>query len=113
MVLGCSTITTALPACRGAALKIGQMLSIQDENVLPPQFSKALERVRAGADIMPRRQLEQVCWCTDLVLKPFWKLLRLSSRQRGRDAVQDEWPEWPTHCCGDLTVSLSWSPCRC
>jgi hypothetical protein len=27
----------------------GQMLSIQDENVLPPQFSAALEKVRAGA----------------------------------------------------------------
>jgi hypothetical protein len=45
---------------RGAALKLGQMLSIQDENVLPPQFQAALERVRAGADVMPRRQLQQV-----------------------------------------------------
>lgn len=36
-----------------------QMLSIQDENVLPPQFQVALERVRAGADVMPRKQLEQ------------------------------------------------------
>ena len=36
------------------------MLSIQDENVLPPQFQVALERVRAGADVMPRKQLEQV-----------------------------------------------------
>lgn len=31
----------------------------QDENVLPPQFQAALERVRAGADVMPRRQLEK------------------------------------------------------
>ena len=45
---------------RGAALKIGQMLSIQDENLLPPQILAALERVRQGADVMPRSQLESV-----------------------------------------------------
>ena len=44
---------------RGAALKIGQMLSIQDETVLPPEIQSALERVRAGADVMPRWQLEK------------------------------------------------------
>ncbi|KAI3437965.1 hypothetical protein D9Q98_000409 [Chlorella vulgaris] len=53
-------LANALCRMRGAALKLGQMLSIQDENVLPPQFQAALERVRAGADVMPRRQLEQV-----------------------------------------------------
>ncbi|GAB4819196.1 hypothetical protein N2152v2_006242 [Parachlorella kessleri] len=53
-------LANALCRMRGAALKIGQMLSIQDENVLPPQFQAALERVRAGADVMPRKQLEQV-----------------------------------------------------
>ncbi|PSC71114.1 aarF domain-containing kinase 4 [Micractinium conductrix] len=53
-------LANALCRMRGAALKLGQMLSIQDENVLPPQFQAALERVRAGADVMPRRQLEAV-----------------------------------------------------
>ena len=53
-------LANALCRMRGAALKLGQMLSIQDENVLPPQFQAALERVRAGADVMPRRQLESV-----------------------------------------------------
>jgi aarF domain-containing kinase len=53
-------LANALCRMRGAALKLGQMLSIQDENVLPPQFQAALERVRAGADVMPRRQLQQV-----------------------------------------------------
>ena len=97
-------LAAALCRMRGAALKLGQMLSIQDENVLPPQvgqrpglgclllplllvmrlhvlqgssshscstlatlasspflqFQAALERVRAGADVMPRRQLEKV-----------------------------------------------------
>jgi aarF domain-containing kinase len=42
---------------RGAALKIGQMLSIQDESMLPPQLADILQRVRSQADIMPRRQL--------------------------------------------------------
>jgi hypothetical protein len=44
---------------RGAALKLGQMLSIQDETLLPPTLSRALEQVRQGADAMPSRQLRQ------------------------------------------------------
>lgn len=31
------------------------------------QFQAALERVRAGADVMPRRQLEQVTACCGLL----------------------------------------------
>ena len=53
-------LAEALCRMRGAALKIGQMLSIQDENILPPQIQSALERVRQGADVMPRGQLERV-----------------------------------------------------
>jgi len=45
---------------RGAALKVGQMLSIQDESVVPPELSAILERVRDGADVMPQRQLYKV-----------------------------------------------------
>lgn len=44
---------------RGAAMKLGQMLSIQDETLLPPQLSRALEQVRQGADAMPLRHLHQ------------------------------------------------------
>ncbi|GBF99518.1 aarF domain-containing kinase [Raphidocelis subcapitata] len=51
-------LAAALCRMRGAALKLGQMLSIQDETVLPPQIQAALERVRQGADVMPRAQLE-------------------------------------------------------
>ena len=43
---------------RGAALKLGQMLSLQDEASLPSSLSKALERVKQAADYMPKRQLE-------------------------------------------------------
>ncbi|CAB1101059.1 unnamed protein product [Ectocarpus sp. CCAP 1310/34] len=44
---------------RGAALKLGQMLSIQDESVIPPSLAKALDRVRQGADVMPLKQLHR------------------------------------------------------
>mmetsp|Transcript_2659 Transcript_2659/g.8050 ORF Transcript_2659/g.8050 Transcript_2659/m.8050 type:complete len:638 (-) Transcript_2659:38-1951(-) len=53
-------IAGTLCRMRGAALKLGQMLSIQDESVLPPQLSAALERVRQSADIMPAQQLNEV-----------------------------------------------------
>ena len=53
-------LANALCHMRGAALKLGQMLSLQDENILPPRFQAALDKVRAGADVMPRKQLESV-----------------------------------------------------
>ena len=43
---------------RGAALKVGQMLSFNDADVLPPAMRVAMERVRDGADWMPPDQLE-------------------------------------------------------
>ena len=58
-------LAVALCGMRGAALKLGQMLSIQDESVIPPQISKALERVRQGADVMPARQLDRML-CDEL-----------------------------------------------
>ena len=53
-------LAASLSRMRGAALKLGQMLSMQDNRLVPPQVLKALERVRQGADIMPKRQLEKV-----------------------------------------------------
>lgn len=53
-------LASGLCRMRGSALKLGQMLSIQDESLLPPYLSQALERVRQGADIMPEKQLERV-----------------------------------------------------
>lgn len=50
-------IAETLCKMRGAALKLGQMLSLQDEGILPEPLTKALERVRQGADVMPRAQL--------------------------------------------------------
>lgn len=45
---------------RGAALKVGQMLSLSDESIMPPDVVQVLERVRAQADIMPQAQLESM-----------------------------------------------------
>jgi aarF domain-containing kinase len=44
---------------RGAALKLGQMLSVQDEGMLPPALARALDRVKNNADYMPSHQLHR------------------------------------------------------
>ncbi|KAL6954406.1 hypothetical protein U1Q18_040865, partial [Sarracenia purpurea var. burkii] len=62
-------LALALCRMRGAALKLGQMLSIQDESVIPPPILAALDVVRQGADVMPRSQLNQVL---DAELGPDW-----------------------------------------
>lgn len=53
-------IVDTLCKVRGAALKIGQILSIQDSNVVSPQLVKAFDRVRQAADYMPDWQVERV-----------------------------------------------------
>ncbi|CAH1965303.1 unnamed protein product [Acanthoscelides obtectus] len=53
-------IADTLCKVRGAALKLGQILSIQDESIINPELAKALERVRKSADFMPNWQVEQV-----------------------------------------------------
>ena len=50
-------LAATLCRMRGAALKMGQMLSIQDETLLPPALTRALKQVRQGADAMPEYQL--------------------------------------------------------
>ncbi len=52
-------LAATLCRMRGAALKLGQMLSIQDQSLLPEALSRALEQVRQGAEAMPQYQLEQ------------------------------------------------------
>ena len=43
------TLADALCRMRGAALKLGQMISIQDENVLPPQVCHRLHAIGPGS----------------------------------------------------------------
>ncbi|KFB36233.1 AGAP002906-PA-like protein [Anopheles sinensis] len=52
-------IVDTLCKVRGAALKLGQILSIQDSNIVSPQLVKAFERVRQAADYMPDWQVER------------------------------------------------------
>uniref|UniRef100_A0A673KZN3 Coenzyme Q8B n=1 Tax=Sinocyclocheilus rhinocerous TaxID=307959 RepID=A0A673KZN3_9TELE len=53
-------IVNTLCKVRGAALKIGQMLSIQDNSFINPQLQKMFERVRQSADFMPAWQMHKV-----------------------------------------------------
>ncbi|XP_014469146.1 PREDICTED: aarF domain-containing protein kinase 4 [Dinoponera quadriceps] len=53
-------IVSTLCKVRGAALKIGQMLSIQDNNIISPELQRVFERVRQSADFMPTWQVEKV-----------------------------------------------------
>lgn len=53
-------IVETLCRVRGAALKLGQMLSIQDNTMISPELQKIFERVRQSADFMPSWQMEKV-----------------------------------------------------
>ncbi|XP_067337243.1 atypical kinase COQ8A, mitochondrial isoform X1 [Channa argus] len=50
-------IVSTLCKVRGAALKLGQMLSIQDDAFINPQLAKIFDRVRQSADFMPIKQM--------------------------------------------------------
>eukprot|EP00127_Corallochytrium_limacisporum_P004876 Clim_evm20s191 gene=Clim_evmTU20s191 len=55
-----TSIVSTLCRMRGAALKIGQMLSIQDEAIISPELARVMERVRHSADYMPPAQMLQM-----------------------------------------------------
>ena len=48
-----------LARLRGAAMKVGQMVSLQGEDLLPPEVTAALGILRAEANAMPRTQLRR------------------------------------------------------
>ncbi|KAF7639173.1 ABC1 domain-containing protein [Meloidogyne graminicola] len=74
-------IVQMLCRVRGAALKLGQMISIQDDKTIPPFLLEIFERVRQSADFIPAWQVEQQMkrelgpnWSTlfrDFNIKPF------------------------------------------
>jgi predicted unusual protein kinase regulating ubiquinone biosynthesis (AarF/ABC1/UbiB family) len=41
-------------------MKLGQLLSLEGDHLVPPEFSAALAQLRAGANPMPRAQLHRV-----------------------------------------------------
>jgi aarF domain-containing kinase len=53
-------IVNTLCTVRGAALKIGQMISLQDSNLIPEPIQDMFDRVRNSADFMPLWQMERV-----------------------------------------------------
>jgi predicted unusual protein kinase regulating ubiquinone biosynthesis (AarF/ABC1/UbiB family) len=48
-----------LSRMRGAAMKIGQMLSLADDQMIPPEFADALAILRQSADSMPEAQVRK------------------------------------------------------
>ena len=53
-------VTMQLGQMRGAAMKLGQLMSMDSGDFLPPELAEILGRLRADAQPMPQRQLEQV-----------------------------------------------------
>ena len=53
-------LAARLARLRGAAMKIGQLVSLQGEDVLPPEFAKALAVLRSQAAPMPAQQVRRV-----------------------------------------------------
>lgn len=61
-------VTQQLSNMRGAAMKIGQMISMDSGDLLPKEFADILARLRSDAQNMPREQLKTVLvseWGTD------------------------------------------------
>lgn len=61
-------LTDELAQMRGAAMKVGQLLSMDTGEVLPPELSGIMARLRDDAHFMPPKQLKQVLtseWGTD------------------------------------------------
>ena len=53
-------LAARLANLRGAAMKLGQLMSLQGEDVLPPEFARALSVLRAEAAPMPTAQVRRV-----------------------------------------------------
>jgi predicted unusual protein kinase regulating ubiquinone biosynthesis (AarF/ABC1/UbiB family) len=53
-------LAARLSKLRGAAMKLGQLVSLQGEELLPPEFAQALSVLRAQAAPMPAEQVRRV-----------------------------------------------------
>ncbi len=53
-------ITDSLAHMRGAAMKLGQLMSMDDTNVFPPEFVSILSRLRSSGYAMPPKQLRLI-----------------------------------------------------
>ncbi|MBM3604770.1 MAG: AarF/ABC1/UbiB kinase family protein [Alphaproteobacteria bacterium] len=62
-------LTAQLAQMRGAAMKLGQLVSMDTGGFLPPELTAILSRLRADADPMPPKQLQRVL---DAAWGPDW-----------------------------------------
>lgn len=65
-------LVNTLTKMRGAALKLGQMLSIQGSDIFPPQLEEILRRLRHAAHRMPTKQVYKMmeqAWGKDWIKK--------------------------------------------
>lgn len=53
-------VADELAKMRGAAMKVGQLISMDAGEFLPPELAEIMARLRADADFMPPKQLKQV-----------------------------------------------------
>ncbi|MEM8819174.1 MAG: AarF/ABC1/UbiB kinase family protein, partial [Pseudomonadota bacterium] len=53
-------LTDELARLRGAAMKLGQLISMDAGDMLPPELAEIMARLRMGADPMPPQQLKTV-----------------------------------------------------
>ncbi|KAA8573192.1 hypothetical protein EYC84_003700 [Monilinia fructicola] len=63
-------LVTKLSRMRGAALKLGQMISFQDSKMLPAAIQEVMQRVQDRADYMPASQRNKVLTAN---LGPDWR----------------------------------------
>jgi len=57
-------LARSLSSMRGAAMKLGQLLSLEADDFLPPEAAEVLATLRDGADAMPMQQLRGVLRAT-------------------------------------------------
>jgi aarF domain-containing kinase len=72
-------LVAKLSRMRGAALKLGQMMSFQDSKMLPPAIQQVLLRVQDSADYMPAYQRDKVLASN---LGPEWRELFSSFEEK-------------------------------
>jgi len=53
-------LARSLSKMRGASMKLGQLLSMESDDLLPPEFTEVLSVLRSSADTMPDDQLRRV-----------------------------------------------------
>jgi predicted unusual protein kinase regulating ubiquinone biosynthesis (AarF/ABC1/UbiB family) len=59
-VANAERLARRLAQLRGAAMKLGQLLSLESADILPPELTEVLAMLRSDADTMPASQLRRV-----------------------------------------------------